>query len=100
MRPRRPGPGGHPRGRSPAPARPGPSDDTGARRGPQDRVHRRLWTPRTRRLAMMDRMEHIRGKLLEEDGEKVLIEEVDGYLGSHPRRDGSKIYFGYFGVPP
>ncbi len=38
-------------------------------------------------------MEHIHGKLLAEDGEKVLLDEVDGYLGSHPRRDGSPMYF-------
>ena len=49
---------------------------------------------------MMDRMEPIRGKLLAEDGGKVLLDEVEGYLGSHPRRDGSRTYFGFFGVPP
>lgn len=49
---------------------------------------------------MMDRMEHIHGKLLAEDGEKILLDEIDGYLGSHPRRDGATIYFGFFDVPP
>jgi hypothetical protein len=48
----------------------------------------------------MDRMEHIHGKLFAEDGLKILLDNIDGYLGSHPRRDGSKIYFGFFGVPP
>ena len=49
---------------------------------------------------MMDHMEHIHGKLFAEDGAKVLLEEVDGYLGSHPKRDGTPSYFGFFDVPP
>jgi hypothetical protein len=49
---------------------------------------------------MMDRMERIHGKLLAEDGAKVLLDDVEGYLGSHPRRDGSRTYFGFFGFPP
>ncbi len=49
---------------------------------------------------MMDRMERIHGKLFAEDGVKVLLDDVEGYLGSHPRRDGSKVYFGFFGFPP
>jgi hypothetical protein len=49
---------------------------------------------------MMDHMERIRGKLFAGDGAKVLLEDVEGYIGSHPRRDGSKVYFGFFGFPP
>jgi hypothetical protein len=40
---------------------------------------------------MMDHMERIRGKLFAGDGAKVLLEDVEGYIGSHPRRDGSKV---------
>lgn len=47
----------------------------------------------------MVQMEHIHGKLFAEDGEKILIDELDGYLGSHPRRDGTQTYFGFFEVP-
>lgn len=42
----------------------------------------------------MDRMEHIHGKLY--DGDKVLVEGIDGYLGHHDRHKGMKSYFGYF----
>jgi hypothetical protein len=45
-------------------------------------------------------MDHIHGKLLTEDGAKVLLEEIDGYMSSHPKRDGSKEYYGFFDVPP
>ena len=48
----------------------------------------------------MDRMEPIHGNLLDEDGGKVLLDPVDGYLGWHPRPHGGKTYFGYFVVPP
>jgi hypothetical protein len=48
----------------------------------------------------MHRMEHIHGKLLAEDGEKVVLESLDGYLGCHDRPHGGKTYFGYFEVPP
>jgi hypothetical protein len=47
----------------------------------------------------MDHLEHIHGKLLAEDGEKVLLDEVDGYMGWHPKRDGTLSYFGFFDVP-
>ena len=45
----------------------------------------------------MDRMEHIRGKLL--DGERVVLNEVDGFLGHHDKPNGRKSYFGYFELP-
>jgi hypothetical protein len=48
----------------------------------------------------MDRMEHIHGKLLADDEDRVLVDSVDGYLGFHPRKNGTKSYFGYFEVPP
>ena len=48
----------------------------------------------------MERMERIRGKLMADDGSKVLLDKVDGYLGYHARKNGSKSYFGYFEVPP
>jgi hypothetical protein len=48
----------------------------------------------------MDRMEPIHGKLLADDGIKVLLDPVDGYLGWHPRPQGGKTYFGYFMIPP
>ena len=44
-------------------------------------------------------MEHIHGRLLADDQDKVLIEEIDGYLGCRPTRTGSKLYFGYFELP-
>jgi len=45
-------------------------------------------------------MEHIHGKLLAEDGDRVLLDRVDGYLGFHARKNGSKSYFGYFELSP
>ena len=48
----------------------------------------------------MDRMEHIHGKLLADNGARVLLEQVDGYLGYHSRKNGMKTYFGYFELPP
>ncbi len=45
----------------------------------------------------MDRMEHFHGKLFE--GDRMLLEDVDGYLGVHDRKNGLKTYFGYFEVP-
>jgi hypothetical protein len=51
-------------------------------------------------MTMMDQMEHIRGRLFAEDGTKVVFDSIDGYLGSHPRRNGSPSYFGFFDVPP
>lgn len=47
----------------------------------------------------MDRMEHIHGKLYAEDGTKVIVDSIDGYLGFHSRPNGSKSYFGYFELP-
>ena len=44
----------------------------------------------------MDRMEHFHGKLFE--GDRVLLDDVDGYLGHHDRKNGLKTYFGYFEV--
>ena len=44
-------------------------------------------------------MEHIHGKLLDDGSDKVVVDEVDGYLGSHPRKNGSPSYFGYFEIP-
>ncbi len=45
----------------------------------------------------MDRMEHFHGKLLE--GDQILLEDIDGYLGHHDRKNGMKTYFGYFELP-
>ena len=42
----------------------------------------------------MERMEHFRGKLL--DGDQVLLDPVDGYLGCHDMKAGHKNWFGYF----
>ncbi len=44
----------------------------------------------------MERMEHIRGRLL--DGEQVVLEGVDGYLASNDHW-GRKTFFGYFEAP-
>jgi hypothetical protein len=44
----------------------------------------------------MERMEHIRGKLL--DGEQVVLEGVDGYLACNDHR-GRKSFYGYFEAP-
>ena len=41
----------------------------------------------------MERMEHIRGKILE--GEQTVLDPVDGYLASHDHK-GRKTYYGYF----
>jgi hypothetical protein len=41
----------------------------------------------------MERMEHIRGKILE--GDTVVIDPVDGYLASHEHK-GRKTLYGYF----
>jgi hypothetical protein len=48
----------------------------------------------TQRGVAMERMEHFRGKLL--DGEQVVIDLVDGYLGCHAMESGRKTWFGYF----
>lgn len=45
----------------------------------------------------MERMEHFHGKLLE--GDRVLLDDVDGYIGHHERKKGVKSYFGYFEFP-
>ena len=42
----------------------------------------------------MDRMDHFRGKLFHE--EQVVLDLVDGYLGSHLKRNGNKEWFGTF----
>jgi hypothetical protein len=44
----------------------------------------------------MERMEHIRGKIIE--GEQVLIDPVDGYLAFHDHK-GRKTFYGYFEMP-
>ena len=44
----------------------------------------------------MERMEHIRGKILE--GETTVIDPVDGYLASHEHK-GRKTLYGYFEMP-
>ncbi|MGC8643763.1 MAG: hypothetical protein ACP5XB_28215 [Isosphaeraceae bacterium] len=41
----------------------------------------------------MERMEHIRGKIVE--GQTTLIDPVDGYLASHEHK-GRKTLYGYF----
>jgi len=45
----------------------------------------------------MDRMEHFHGKLCQ--GERILAEGIDGYLGFHARPNGIKSWFGYFEMP-
>jgi hypothetical protein len=45
-------------------------------------------------------MEHIHGRLLADNEDKVMVEEVDGYLGSRPTHVGHKNYFGYFELSP
>ncbi len=42
----------------------------------------------------MERMEHVRGKLL--SGDRVLLEGVEAHLGSHARPGGHRSWFGYF----
>jgi hypothetical protein len=44
----------------------------------------------------MERMEHIRGKILE--GDQTVVESVDGYLGTHDHK-GRKTLYGYFEMP-
>jgi hypothetical protein len=41
----------------------------------------------------MERMEHIRGKILE--GEQMILDSVDGYLACHDHK-GRKSFYGYF----
>jgi hypothetical protein len=42
-------------------------------------------------------MEHFCGKLL--DGDQVVFEPVEGYLGSHALTNGHKTWFGHFELP-
>jgi hypothetical protein len=44
----------------------------------------------------MERMEHIRGKIL--SGEQTVIDQLDGYLAQHEHK-GRKTLFGYFEKP-
>jgi hypothetical protein len=44
----------------------------------------------------MDRMEHIRGKILE--GDQTVLDPVDGYLACHDHK-GRKTLYGYFEMP-
>jgi len=44
----------------------------------------------------MERMEHIRGKILE--GEQTVLDPVDGYLACHDHK-GRKTFYGYFEMP-
>jgi hypothetical protein len=44
----------------------------------------------------MDRMEHIRGSLLE--GEQTVVDQLDGYLTCYDR-NGRKSFYGYFEMP-
>ena len=41
----------------------------------------------------MEKMEHIRGKIV--DGEQTLVDPVDGYLAYHDHK-GRKTFYGYF----
>ncbi|AMV39612.1 hypothetical protein [Planctomyces sp. SH-PL62] len=45
----------------------------------------------------MERMEHIRGALI--DGEDVVLEGIDGYLACHDHKGGRKTLYGYFEMP-
>jgi hypothetical protein len=46
----------------------------------------------------MEKMEHFRnGKLL--DGDKAVLEGVDGHLGFHARAHGRREWYGYFELP-
>lgn len=45
----------------------------------------------------MDRMEHIKGKIVE--GDRIVLDQADGYLGCHDVGKGRKTYFGYFELP-
>jgi hypothetical protein len=49
------------------------------------------------RRSPMDRMEHIQGKIV--DGEQVVLDQLDGYLGCHEVVKGRKTYYGYFELP-
>lgn len=42
----------------------------------------------------MDKMEHIRGKVLQDDA--VVLEHVDGFLNCHEQKGGKKTFYGYF----
>lgn len=42
----------------------------------------------------MDRMDHLRGKLLE--GDQAVVDPLDVYLGSRAVSSGQKKWFGYF----
>ena len=44
----------------------------------------------------MERMEHIRGKILE--GDQTVLDPVDGYLACHDHK-GRKTFYGYFEMP-
>ena len=44
----------------------------------------------------MERMEHIRGKILE--GDQTVLDSVDGYLACHDHK-GRKTLYGYFEMP-
>ncbi|WP_165250781.1 hypothetical protein [Paludisphaera soli] len=45
----------------------------------------------------MERMEHIRGALV--DGDQVVLDDIDGYLASHDHKGGRKAFDGYFEMP-
>jgi len=45
----------------------------------------------------MERMDHFRGKLL--DGDQVVFDAVEGYLGSHALPNGHTTWFGHFELP-
>jgi hypothetical protein len=44
----------------------------------------------------MEKMEHIRGKIL--NGDQVVLEAIDGYLASHDNKKRKTLY-GYFEMP-
>ncbi|WP_337174334.1 hypothetical protein [Paludisphaera sp.] len=45
----------------------------------------------------MERMEHIRGSLY--DDEALVLDDVDGYLTCHEKKGGRKTLYGYFEMP-
>lgn len=45
----------------------------------------------------MERMEHFRAQLL--NGDQVLLDAVEGYLGCHAKSGGQKTWFGNFELP-
>jgi len=45
----------------------------------------------------MERMEHVHGKLC--DGDQVVLEPIEGYLGCHAMTNGHKTWFGNFELP-